>query len=172
MALSASLGWLSCATGQTCRSGPAECTRSRQALRCEVEVGLGEENGQCTVKRLDKQTDKKEFATHQVQICIGDTLTWAFVSECASDVTVEIANFRLTEDVAKRLEREVPGIRTELREPPFRDLGQVLVRRGRAALLTTLVRTPYAPSTFKYDIIQTGPGGRHVLVDPEAEIYR
>jgi hypothetical protein len=154
--------------GQTCRSGPDDCKKNRSALRCEVEVGLGEVDGQCAVTRLDEVTDKAALPKHQVQMCVGDTLTWAFASDCAGDVTVEIGGFRLTDEIKKRHSISADELSDQ---QLFRDLGQVQVRRGQTGLLTALVKTPYAPRTYKYDIVVVGPGGKRVL-DPEGEIYR
>lgn len=164
------------AFAQICRSGPEHCTTDRSALRCAVMVELTDVKGECTVTRLDDLTDKEKFAEHQVQACVGDTVTWTFKSECASDVIVEIGNFRATEEIIARLIRENPKLRTTIRTDlldtlPFEGLSNVLVRRDQPGLLTGLVKAKYAPRTYKYDIIYTGPGRRRVLLDPESEIY-
>jgi hypothetical protein len=155
--------------GQTCRRNPTDCQKNRSALRCEVEVGLADIGGQCTVTRLDKVKDKAALPKHQVQMCVGDTLTWAFVSECAGDATVEIGGFRVTDEIKTRNRISSNELRDE---QPFGDLGQVQVRRGQTGLLTALVKPRYAPRTYKYDIVVLGPGGKRAVLDPEGEIYR
>lgn len=136
-----------------------------------VKVALSDVDGQCTVTSLDGQTSNLE--RHKVRAQIGDTVIWTFDNKCGSDVNVEIGNFRVDEVIINRLVRLSPDIRTEERDKvPFAGLSTVLVQRGQPGELRGQVNAKHVPRTYKYDIIQTGPGRRRVLLDPETEIYR
>ena len=149
------------AAAQTCRAQPADCAAA-PARQCAIKVALRETNGTCAVANLDGSTSN--LKGHRVRVCIGDTLKWAFDNQCASDLTVEIGNFKL-----------VPRAGGPPEQGDLAPLGgqrMVAVPRGGSAELSRPVVASRAPRAYKYDIIQRRPSPRRVILDPEIEIYR
>jgi hypothetical protein len=88
-------------------------------------------------------------------------------------VTVEIGNFQVDEEIIKRLIHLAPDIRTEDRDgDPFSGPTTVRVTRAGGELARLIKPDAHVPRTYKYDIIELGPEGKRVLLDPEIEIYR
>jgi hypothetical protein len=136
-----------------------------------VEVVLENVGGQGTVTSLDGRTSHLE--RHKVQVHLGDTVVWKFDNKYGKDVTVEIGKFRVDEEIVKRLIGLAPKIETEDRDDdPFSGPSNVLVQRAGGELRRTIRLDAHAPRTYKYDLIESGPGGKRVLLDPEIEIYR
>jgi hypothetical protein len=155
---------------QPCRSGPEACKPGRKPLSCPVDVVLTDANGRCTVSELNKQ--KTGLERHQVQACVGDTVTWTFKNnDCGNEVKVEIGNFRLDETIIARHIGTNPKMMSEEgEEVPFTGLTRVTVPRGGRDTVTGVAKGKSA-QTYKYDIIQAGPGRRRVILDPEVELY-